>query len=102
MGSVPGKNSCPFADVVTVVPSQAAACDTDYQDNYLKSYYYLIINESVSISLSRYKIKLHNRVLILIGIQAFRGFYLLLGVKLHVLDPKNVGFSAFTSGFSET
>ena len=28
MGSVPGTNSCPFADVVTVVPSQAAACDT--------------------------------------------------------------------------
>ena len=27
MGSVPGTNSCPFADVVTVVPSQAAACD---------------------------------------------------------------------------
>ena len=28
MGSVPGTNSCPFADVATVVPSQAAACDT--------------------------------------------------------------------------
>ena len=28
MGSAPGTNSCPFADVVTVVPSQAAACDT--------------------------------------------------------------------------
>ena len=29
MGSVPGTNSCPFADVVTAVPSQAAACDTE-------------------------------------------------------------------------
>ena len=28
MGSVPGTNSCSFTDVVTVVPSQAAACDT--------------------------------------------------------------------------
>ena len=28
MGNVPGTNSCPVADVVTLVPSQAAACDT--------------------------------------------------------------------------
>ena len=27
MGNVPGTNSCPVADVVTLVPSQAAACD---------------------------------------------------------------------------
>ena len=29
MGTVPGTNSCPVADVVTLVPSQAAACDSD-------------------------------------------------------------------------
>ena len=29
MGNVPGTNSCPVADVVTLVPSQAAACDSN-------------------------------------------------------------------------
>ena len=34
MGNVPGTNSCPVADVVTVVPSQAAACDNSSVNNF--------------------------------------------------------------------
>ena len=33
MGNVPGTNSCPVADVVTLVPSQAAACDTERSEH---------------------------------------------------------------------
>ena len=35
MGNVPGTNSCPVADVVTLVQSQAAACDNN-EEEYLE------------------------------------------------------------------